>query len=155
MKKWYSLTCCVCGFRFPLQKFRPAMKPILYPVQLVTGGGRAKGFKVAEYLPWSALPTLKQAPVWNSLLYLYARLADGYDHFYQELGFLSPEMQKLIQQLQRSYEDAYRTNPLSEYTETYAPKLTNDIVEPYNKANYPTAYAHLITNPTSGGTLNG
>jgi hypothetical protein len=131
------------------------MKPILYPVQLVTGGGRAKGFRVEEYLPWSALPTLKQTIAWNSLLSLYARLADAYDHFYQVLGFLSPEMQKLIKQLQRSYEDAYRKNPLSEYTETYAPKLPNDIVEPYSNADYPTAYVHLLINPTSGGALNG
>lgn len=131
------------------------MKPILYPVQLFSSLGRAKGFKIQEYLPWSALPTLKQTSAWNSLLSLYGRLSLGYDHFYQELGFLSPEMQKLINQLQKSYADAYRTNPLSEYTEAYAPKLPNDIVEPYSKADYPAAYAHLLINPTSGDKPNG
>jgi len=58
------------------------MKPILYPAQIVTGGGRAKGFRVVKYLPWSTLPTFRQTDVWNSLLGLYNRLGAAYDHFY-------------------------------------------------------------------------
>ncbi|MGD0495780.1 MAG: hypothetical protein ABSB28_07030 [Candidatus Bathyarchaeia archaeon] len=152
MKRWYSLTCPICGFRFPLQKFRPAMKPILYPVQVVTGGGRARGFRVEKYLPWTTLPALKQTNAWNSLLYLYGRLADAYDHFYQVLGFLSPEMCRILQEFQKPYSDAYRTNPSPEYSQAFASKDSpHDIVEPYGDADYPEAYAHLLINPASGG----
>jgi hypothetical protein len=155
LKRWFALTCPTCGFRHQLKKFNPTLKPIIYPVQIMTGGGRGKGFTVEKHLPWSVLPTLKQTSAWNSLLSLYARLAAAYDQFYLELGFLSPEIQKLIKQLQKSYTDAYQTNPLLQYTETYAPKQPDDIVEAYNKNNYPKAYAHLFINPHQGETLNG
>ena len=156
LKRWYSLTCPICGFRFSLQKFRPALKPILYPVQVVTGGGRARGFRVEKYLPWSTLPALKHVNAWNSLLCLYGRLADAYDHFYQVLGFLSPEMRRIPQEFQKPYAGAYRTSLLSEYVQAFASKdLLHDVVEPYSKAGYPDAYAHLLANPDLGGICNG
>jgi hypothetical protein len=150
MKKWLALTCPVCGFRYPLTKFKPAMESIAYPVQIVTGGGRAKGFTVEEYLPWSTLPTLRQTNAWNSLLCLYDRLGAAYDHFYQVLGFLSPEVKKLLQELRGSYADAYRTNRFPDYVNAYTPtELPEDIVEPYSRDDYPDAYAHLLMNQIS------
>lgn len=132
------------------------MKPILYPVQIVTGGGRAKGFKVVKYLPWPILPTLKHTDVWNSLLCLYNRLGAAYDNFYQVLGFLSPKMKTLIQELQRSYVNSYRTSPFSEYARIYASmESLQDITEPYTQDDYPEAYAHLLNTLVLGGIWNG
>jgi predicted choloylglycine hydrolase len=123
------------------------MKPIVYPVQIVTGGGRAKGFTVEKYLPWSTLPTLKQTNTWNSLLCLYDRLGAAYDNFYQVLGFLSPEMKKVMKELQTSYEDTYRTSLFPEYARVYAPTQSHqDIAEPYGEDDYPRTYAHLLIN---------
>ena len=145
LKKWLAFTCPICGFRYPLKKFNPAMKPIAYPMQFVTGGGRAKGFKVAEYLPWQSLPALKQTDAWNSLLCLYDRLGAAYDHFYQVLGFLSPEISKILQELQKSYAHAYQTNPFSEYTRAYVSTQTlPDIAEPCVDDDYSGVYAHLL-----------
>jgi hypothetical protein len=128
------------------------MAPIAYPAQIVTGGGRAKGFTVEKYLPWSTLPTLKQTDAWNSLLCLYDRLGAAYDHFYQVLGFLSPEVKKLLQELRGSYADAYRTDTFPEYATAYAPTgLSEDITEPYSRADYPDAYAHLLMNQIPRG----
>ena len=118
-RKWPALTCPVCGFRFPPRKFNPTMKQILYPVQIVTGGGRAKGFHVEEYIPWEALPKLQQTDIWPSLLCLYTRLASAYDHFYEVLGFLSPEISKILHELQKSYADAYGANPIHDYSYAY------------------------------------
>jgi len=127
------------------------MEPILYPVQIVTGGGRAKGFTVAEYLQWSTLPTLRQTEVWNSLLCLYNRLGAAYDHFYQVLGFLSPEIRKLLE-TQKPYADAYRTNSFQDYAKVYAPTESPiDIVEPYCEVDYPETYSHLLMNQVLGG----
>ena len=121
------------------------MEIIAYPVQIVTGGGRAKGFRVEKYLPWSTLPALKQTSAWDSLLCLYDRLGAAYDHFYQVLGFLSPEISKIIQELQKSYAHAYQTNPFSEYTRAYASTQTlPDIAEPYTDDDYSGVYAHLL-----------
>jgi hypothetical protein len=146
MKKWFAIVCPVCGWRHPTKKFGANIKPIDYPLQIVTGGGRAKGFRTEKYLPWSSLPHFANTKTWNSLLNLYSRLAAAYDHFYQELGFLSPGMQKLIKQLQRSYTTAYLTDPLPQYTEAYISKQPNDIVEAYSKTSYPRAYTHLLIN---------
>ena len=156
MKKWFALTCPVCGFRYTLKKFNPTIEPILYPVQIVTGGGRAKGFKVAKYLPWSTLPTFKQTDVWNSLLCLYNRLGAAYDHFYQVLGFLSPKMKTLLQELQKSYSNPYRTSPFPEYAHVYASmESLQNIAEPYSTDDYPEAYAHLLVNPPLRGVWSG
>jgi hypothetical protein len=126
-----------------LQKFRPALKPILYPVQVVTGGGRAKGFRVEKYLPWTTLPTLKQTNTWNSLLCLYGRLATAYDHFYQVLGFLSPEMQKMLQELQKPYSSAYQTSPFADYPGAYTTTESSmDVADAYQESSYADAYAH-------------
>jgi len=139
-----------------LKKFNPTLNPILYPVQVVTGGGRAKGFSTAKYLPWSTLPTFKQTDVWNSLLCLYNRLGAAYDHFYQVLGFLSPKMKTLLQQLQKSYATSYRTSPFPEYTRVYASTQSlEDIVTPYCTDDYPEAYARLLTSQSIGGTWSG
>ena len=143
MKRWFALTCPVCGFRYPPSKFTSAMYPILYPIQLVTGGGRAKGFSVLKYLPWSTLPALKQTDVWNSLLSLYSRLGAAYDNFYEVLGLLSPKMKTLLQGLRHSYEDSYRIEP-SRYSMLYSRSLP-DITEPYHvNSDYPEAYEALL-----------
>lgn len=132
------------------------MEPIDFPAQIVTGGGRAKGFKVAKYLPWSTLPALRQTEVWNSLLCLYNRLGAAYDHFYEVLGFLSPKMKTILQELQKSYVDSYRTSQLSEYARVCASmESLQDIVGPYSQDDYPEAYAHLLINPVLGGVWNG
>lgn len=126
------------------------MRPFLYPVQIVTGGGRAKGFRVAKYLPWSTLPTLKQTVVWDSLLCLYNRLATAYDEFYRVLGFLSPKMKTLLQELQGSYAHSYGTSPFPEYAGVYAPtEASQDIAEPYREDDYPEAYAHAFPHKSS------
>jgi len=132
------------------------MEPILHPVQLVTGGGRARGFAVVRYLPWSMLPTLRQTVLWNNLLCLYQRLGAAYDHFYEVLGFLSPKMKMLLQELQKSYSDSYRISPFLEYARVYASTQSlHDIVEPYNEVDYPEAYAHLLINQIPGGVCSG
>lgn len=131
------------------------MEHIAYPAAIMSGGGRAKGFTVEQYLPWTTLPTLRRTNAWNSLLCLYDRLGTAYDHFYQILGFLSPEIKKLLQESQRSYVNAYRINPFPEYTQAYASaQPLQDIAEPYSEADYSGAYAHLITNQVLGGTLS-
>lgn len=156
MKQWFALTCPVCGFRFPLKKFKPAMKPILYPVQIVTGGGRAKGFKVLKYLPWSMLPKLKQKVVWNSILCLYDRLAAAYDYYYEVLGFLSPQIKTLLQQLQRSYVESYQTNPFAQYPQAYTrARSLQNIFESYDEDDYPEAYTQTLINFLLGDAQNG
>jgi hypothetical protein len=155
MKKWYAFTCPGCGFRQYPAKFNPSMKPILYPVQIVTGGGRAKGFHVEEYIPWEALPRLQQTAIWPSLLCLYTRIASANDHFFEVLGYVSPKMKTLLQQLQRTYADSYLTPPFPEYTKPYATDSLHDIVESYVEDDYSKAYAYLRDNPTFEGIHNG
>lgn len=156
MKRWFALTCPVCGFRYPLKKFKPVMQPIQYPAQIVTGGGRAKGFTVVKYLPWSTLPTLRQTDLWNSLLCLYNRLGAAYDRFYQVLGFLSPKMKTLLEELQRSYAASYRTSPFPEYARVYASmESLQNIAQPCCEDDYPEAYTRLLLNPVLGGVWGG
>ncbi len=155
MKKWLNLTCPVCGFRYPLTKFKPKMSAIVYPLQIVTGGGRAKGFKVEKYLPWSTLPKLRQTNAWNSLLCLYNRLGAAYDQYYLTLGFLSPEIKKILQALQGSYPDAYRTSKFQEYAHAYAStQPAQDIVDAYSAFDYPEAYAQFLKNQFLEGVLS-
>jgi hypothetical protein len=143
MKQWYAVTCPVCGFRFSPKKFNAEMKSILYPLQLVTGGGRARGFRVVKYLPWSILPTLRQTQIWNNILVLYGRLASAYDNFYQTLGFLSPDVQSLLRGLNQ-YADVYGTNPTSDYAKIYAtPTSTDEIPAAYSGDEYSKVYAYL------------
>jgi hypothetical protein len=152
LKKWLSITCPVCGFRHPLSKFRPEMQPILYPAQIVTGGGRAKGFRVEKYLPWTTLPTLKQTNAWNSLLFLYGRLADAYDHFYEVLGFLSPEIKRMLQELQKPYSHVYKTSPFTDYFTAYArTESFVDVAKAYEESNYADAYAYGAILVPEGG----
>jgi len=151
-----ALTCPVCGFRFPLRKFNSTMKRILYPVQIVTGGGRAKGFHVLEYVPWEALSGLRPPEIWNSLLCLYARLGSAYDNFYRVLGFLSPEIKKLALELQRGYTSPYLTSTFPEYTKPYAPTESSaNLEEAYPHDDYPAAYSQPPCKPTIiGGVQN-
>jgi hypothetical protein len=131
------------------------MKPITYPVQIVTGGGRARGFKVEKYLQWSTLPSLKQTPAWKSILCLYNRLGAAYDNFYQVLGFLSPEIKALLEELQKSYASAYLSDRTPEYAPIYSSiKSPDAIAETFSEDNYPEAYAHLLINPVFGGVSN-
>lgn len=144
MRKWYALTCPVCGFRFQPSKFNPTVKPIRYPVQIVTGGGRAKGFKVVEYLPWSTLPALMKSNLYNSLQCVYDRLAAASDKFYETLGFLSPRMKLLIEELQKSYPDSYIISPFQNYARTYA--VQQDITDAYAKQDdYSKVYSYLLS----------
>ena len=127
------------------------MKPILYPIQIVTGGGRAKGFRVVKYLPWSTLPTLNQINVGKSLLHLYNRLGAAYDHFYEVLGFLSPKMRMLLQTLQKSYADSYQTGLFHNYAKAYTSmESSHNIVDAYHEDDYSKSYSHLFTNPLLG-----
>jgi hypothetical protein len=156
MKQWFSLTCPVCGFRYPLKKFKPSMKPIHYPLQVVTGGGRAKGFKVLEYLPWASLPTLTQTDIRTSLLCLYDRLGAAYDHFYETLGFMSPKMNALLQALRGSYANVYRASPYENYHKVFSPiDSAKDIVESYSDDDYSRVYAQFLANPSLGGIKGG
>jgi hypothetical protein len=152
MKRWFALTCPCCGFRFPLKKFDSPMKPIDYPVQIVTGGGRARGFKVEQYLQWATLPSLKQTAAWKSILCLYDRLGAAYDNFYKVLGFLSPEIEALLEGLQKSYASAYLNDRTQGYASTYSsPKSPDAIAETFSEDGYPEAYANLSINPLLGG----
>ena len=128
------------------------MKPIDYPVQIVTGGGRAKGFKVEQYLQWAMLPSLKQTAAWKSILCLYERLGAAYDNFYQVLGFLSPEIKALLEGLQKPYTSAYLGDRTQGYASTYPSLKSPDaIAETFTEDNYPEAYANLPINPLLGG----
>jgi hypothetical protein len=128
------------------------MRPIIYPVQIVTGGGRAKGFRVAQYMPWPSLPTLKGTNAWKSILCLYDRLGAAYDNFYQVLGFLSPEIKALLEGLQKSYASAYLSDRTQGYASMYSSIRSPDaIAETFSEDNYPEAYAQLSINPCFGG----
>lgn len=128
------------------------MRSIVYPVQIVTGGGRAKGFRVAQYMPWPSLPTLKGTNAWESILCLYDRLGAAYDNFYQVLGFLSPEIKALLEGLQKPYTSAYLSDRTQGYASTYSsPKSPDAIAETFTEDNYPEAYANLPINPLLGG----
>ena len=148
MKTWFALTCPVCGFRYPLKKLKDA-QPIIYPLQLVTGGGRAKGFTVLDYLPWTKLPDMKQTEAWNSILCLYNRLSAAYDNFYAFLGFLSPKMKTLLQELNKSYASPYIMEPFADYTPSYI--QANPLAEPYSTPDYSEAYRALLIQPTMRG----
>jgi hypothetical protein len=101
LKTWTNLTCLVCGFRFPPRRFiRDALDTIRSPAQIVTGGGRGKGFHVVRYIPWSDVATLKEQPdVWRALYSEHIRLASAFDNFHLYLGFLSPRMRQIIDSL--------------------------------------------------------
>lgn len=142
MTSWLSATCPICRFRYPLTKFKADMNTIEYPLARMTGGGRGKGFHVQEYLLWTTLPTLKQTEAWSSLLHLYNRLAGAYDAYYLTCGFLSPEIKKLMQALQKPYSYAYQTSPLTDYPITYAStESSTDVAETYQESSYADTYA--------------
>lgn len=124
-----------------MKMFTPQLNPVLYPAQIVTGGGRGSGFKALQYLPWSMLPMLKQTNAWNSLLVLYDRLAASYDNFFASLGFLSPKIKDILQGRQNSYANAY-VGSVSDYVTAYKP-VSSDIVDAYRQSDYPQAYANL------------
>jgi len=100
MKTWYALTCPVCGFRYTLRKFTATLMPITHPAQLVTGGGRAKGFQVAERIAWADLRSLDPtSDLMHAINCEYWRLAQAFDNFHFHLGYLSPAMKDLIDSL--------------------------------------------------------
>jgi len=85
------------------------------------------------------LPTLRKTEVWSSLLCLYDRLADAYDRYFEILGFLSPRMQLLLQELRRSYGDTYGIETLS-YGAVYS-QSPLDVTAPYRvHSDYSKAY---------------
>jgi hypothetical protein len=137
MKTWLANTC-LCNMRFPLSKFKPSMKPIIYPLQIVTGGGYAKGFQTVKYLPWSSLPSYFGTEVWTNILCYYNRLSAVYDHFYETLGFLSPKMRIL---LQAAYPLSYKPTPLENYPAIYSQTSEDqDIVKSYIDDDITDAY---------------
>ena len=147
MKTWYAFTCCICGFRHPITRFTAKLQPIVFPVQLVTGGGRAKGFRVVKYLPWSSLPSFARTETWNSILCLYNRLGAAYDLFYETLGFMSPKMRML---LQSSYAVAYQPNPLDNYSAAYgAASMSQGIVESYTRDDISDAYSESLSSASN------
>ena len=118
------------------------MRAIAYPLQIVTGGGRAKGFRVVEYLPWSRLKSFARTEAWNSILCLYNRLGAAYDLFYETLGFMSPKMKMLFQS---SYAAAYQPNPFENYADAYgAASISQDIVDSYTKDDISDAYSARV-----------
>lgn len=99
-KIWFAVSCPVCGFRHPLRKFTASLTPIAYPIQVVTGGGRAKGFKVARRIGWASLPSLDpSSDLMQAVNCEYSRLAEAYDNFHFYLGYLSPAMKALTDSL--------------------------------------------------------
>jgi hypothetical protein len=117
------------------------MRTILYPLQVVTGGGRARGFRVEKYLPWENLLELQaKTEVWDAIECLYRRLAAAYDHFYEVCGFLSPLMTELIGELRRSYADSYLISQA--YTPAYNP-ISSNIAKAYADVDYSDAYTLL------------
>ena len=142
VKTWICLTCPVCSFRFPLRKFNKS-KPIDYPAQIVSGGGRAKGFKVLKYMSWATLPTLRHTDAFPSILNMYAKLGTAYDHFYEVFGFLSPQIRALLSASQKPYTHAYPANRFSEYSRTYASEKTLNIGEPYSGEDYSKVFQQL------------
>lgn len=145
MTSWLSATCPVCGFRHPPKKFSPQLRPIDFPFQIVTGGGRASGFKVQQYLPWSGLPAMKKTEAWNSVLSIYGRPSAAYDNYYDFLGFLSPRMRALLQQY-KPYAEIYGVTSTPEYSDVYSNATPNDFAESYNHIDYTDAYARLLLN---------
>lgn len=101
LKKWTCLSCLVCGFRYSPRRFiRNPLEPIRFPAQTVTGGGRARGFRVERYIPWSEVTSLKEQPeVWSALNCQYVRLSFAYDAFYDHLHFLSPRTLEILDSL--------------------------------------------------------
>lgn len=137
LKEWLA-NSCLCGMRFPLRKFKPNMKPITYPLQIVTGGGYAKGFRTVKYLPWSSLPSFVGTKAWTNIICFYDRLSTVYDRFYETLGFLSPKMRTL---LQAAYPLAYKPNSLENYPTVYSPTNEDqDMVKSYIDDDISDAY---------------
>jgi hypothetical protein len=141
---WLVLNCPLCGFRFPLRKFDRTLTPIHFPLGFACSRGRARGFATVKRLPWAALPSLQNTWAWNSVLSLYGRLAAAYDHFYETLGFLSPKIEALIQELQTSYAHTYLPAIGSEYLAAYR-SSASDIAEAYSESDYPQVYANSQT----------
>jgi hypothetical protein len=126
------------------------MKQILYPVRTISGGGRARGFHVQEYFTWGALPRFRQSAIWNNLLCLYTRLGSAYDNFYRVLGFLSPEIKKLLQEIQKGYAGAYQPNPFDNYAAAYGPtSMAQDIVDSYTKDDISDAYSTSLSSAST------
>jgi hypothetical protein len=151
VKEWFAVTCPICGFRYPMKKFASPKEPIAYPIQIVTGGGRAQGFRTLEYLPWSTLKTLVQTDAGKSLANLYARLAASYDSFYETLGWHSPRMRALLKAMQGCYTDSYRRSPFENYHLTFGKSNSADIVEAYTDADGSRAYTPNLTDIQLGG----
>ncbi len=102
MKTWFALTCPVCGFRYPLRKFTADLTPINYPVQVVCGGGYRRGFTVARRITWADLRSLDQtSDLMRAINCEYRRLAEAFDNFHFYLGYLSPAMKALVENMRQ------------------------------------------------------
>jgi hypothetical protein len=101
MKECFNVSCFGCGFRFwPETVIKKSLKTIDYPIQMVCSAGRARGFRVIRYVPWSELSTFRDnLQVWRAINCEYMRLAYAYDNFHHYLHFVSPRMQSIIDDL--------------------------------------------------------
>jgi hypothetical protein len=145
--EWWSFLCPVCGFQHLPRRFKPEMKPILYPARIMTGGGRARGFKVVRQLPWKDLAELRtDTSLWSSVQSLYTRLAYGFDMFFLHLGYLSPGMVKLLQKAQSSYADIYLTNTVADIGQAYSPVDLSENTSGWS--DYSEVYRSLFKNDT-------
>lgn len=101
MKQCVNLSCVTCGFRFwPETVIKKSLKTIDHPIQIVCSAGRAKGFRVVQYVPWSELSRFRDnVQVWRAVNCEYIRLASAYDNFHLHLGFLSPRILEIMESL--------------------------------------------------------
>jgi len=88
------------------------------------------------------LPELKGTRAWNSIIVLYNRLGFAYDSFYRTLGWLSPEIDKMLKGIAMTYADIYQRDMSTDYTRIYsATNSSDDIVASYSEGDYSQVYA--------------
>ena len=147
----------VPSLRFPSSIKEVQFSNEAYPLSSSNCDWRRTSKRISSSeIPALVNPSHVQTDVWSSILCLYNRLGAAYDHFYQVLGFLSPNMKTLLQELQKSYANSYQTSPLPEYAQVYASTgSSQNIATPYCGDDYPEAYSRLLFNPILGGVWSG
>jgi len=136
---WF-VSCPICRRRFfttyLLRRFQSDFKPIDYPVSYGHSLGRY-GTTIDQRIGWSRI-TEVPSEIHQALNIFIKRLVNTY----AIVNMLFSE---------RPYEDAYRTEPFSEYAQFFAStRSLPEMVEPYRESNYPEAYLH----PFVGGVWN-
>lgn len=98
------------------------------------------------------LTTLQRTDAWVSVLCLYERLACAYDRFYEVLGFLSPEMRKLLQEFQKPYGGSYSTSLFPDYGQVYSPTDSlQKIADSYPDVDYSEVYVYGLMHQVERG----